>query len=177
VIYGQIKKLIRVNTKELENYAGDSVLVSEEKLKKGDRLIFSMIKMCTRLTARHDLANEKSKKSAVMMQYYKFETVSKKLCEQYRNRTTGENGLAGNLIMLNNGLEIWQQRLELASQAHDLTNKSKSEKLKLSESDWVMLYQSLDEWTEFLKKASLAVGNQLKDLDELNPKNVNNPDV
>jgi hypothetical protein len=75
VIYGQIKKLIRTNTKELENYAGDSVLGSEEKLKKGERLIFTMIKMCTRLTARHDLANEKSKKSAIMLQYYQFESV------------------------------------------------------------------------------------------------------
>jgi hypothetical protein len=90
---------------------------------------------------------------------------------------TGENGLASNLIMLNNGLEIWQQRLELASQTGDLSNKQKSEKLKLSESDWIVLYQSLDEWSEFLKKGSLAVGNQLKELDELNPKNVKNPEV
>jgi hypothetical protein len=99
------------------------------------------------------------------------------LSEQYRNRATGDNGLASNLIMLNNGLEIWQQRLELASQSNEIFNKQKSEKLKLTDSDWIVLYQSLDEWSEFIKKASLAVGNPLKELDELNPKNVKNTEV
>jgi hypothetical protein len=111
---------------------------------------------------------------------------SKKLCEQYRNRVTGENGLATNMIVLNNSLEFWQQRLELAAsqfqQQQDGSNSNSSKsngitltatttstntKIKFSDADWQIIYQSIDEWQDLTKKAEIAIGNPLKEIDDL----------
>ena len=154
--------------KEMENYAGDSVFISEEKLKRSERIIFSMVKLCNRLTKLHDMANEK-KKSMVLLEYEDLEKTTKKICEQYRNRATGDNGLANNLIMLNNSLEIWQQKLELATQSSEVINKQKLDKLKITNADWTVFYQSIDEWIDHARKAMLSTGNPLKEIDELKP--------
>lgn len=86
---------------------------------------------------------------------------------------SGDNGVANNMILFNNGLEIWQQRLELAAASSggggEKATKSENNKLKLTDADWLVFYQSFDEWFEYLKRGLMSVGNPLKDLDDTKP--------
>ena len=86
--------------------------------------------------------------------------------------------------MLNNALEIWQQRFELAVQSFEtkkknsenndnLSNVSNQNKLKITDNDWQVFFQSIEEWLEYTRKALLAIGNPLKEIDDLKPKNNN----
>lgn len=75
MIYGQVKKLIRISMKEMENYSGDGVIANEENLKKSERIVFSLLKMCNRLTVRHDLDKLKTKKAEGLLHYDELEKV------------------------------------------------------------------------------------------------------
>lgn len=77
----------------------------------------------------------------------------KLLHEQYRNRSTGDNGLLKCLIGLNNGLDLWNQKFNF-----HIEGKNGKNKVKITDGEWPMLYQVVDEWCEYINKAKSVVG-------------------
>jgi hypothetical protein len=82
----------------------------------------------------------------------------KLLHEQYRTRSTGDNGLLKCLIGLNNGLDLWNQKFHF-----HIEGKNGKNKVKITDGEWSILYQIVDEWCDFINKAKNFVGVSLKD--------------
>ena len=82
----------------------------------------------------------------------------KHLHEQYRNRSTGDNGLLKCMINLNNGLDMWHQKLNF-----HIEGKNGKNKVKIAEGEWPILYALVDEWMDFINKAKKSVGVPLKE--------------
>lgn len=71
VLQVQIRNLIEAMTKEIENFSGNSFTDNEENLQKCDRIIYSLTKLCNKITSRH----ETSKDSEKYEQYMKYENL------------------------------------------------------------------------------------------------------
>lgn len=88
----------------------------------------------------------------------------KQLHEQYRVRTCGDNGMSKSLTNFVNGLDVWIQKLS----THMLNEFAKT-KIKVGEAEWQALYQSFDDWFEFLNKAFNVLGNPLLETNDSKP--------
>lgn len=94
---------------------------------------------------------------------------TKRLQEQYRVRTSGENGISRNMIVLINGMDVWVQKLlyaQYSAATNKDTKKENNNKGKLGEQEWMAMYQSFDEWFSSLAKTLKSIGNPLKDSNE-----------
>ena len=92
----------------------------------------------------------------------------KLLHEQYRTRSSGDNGLLKTLISLNNGFDLWHQKLHF-----HIEGKNGKNKVRITDGEWSILYQIIDEWCEFVNRIKNFIGVPLKD--ESMP-NSNSPD-
>ena len=61
VIVNQLKKVYEITVRDSENYTGDAVLNSEENLKKGERCLFQIVQLSTKIINRHEQAKEQEK--------------------------------------------------------------------------------------------------------------------
>lgn len=69
-----MKRILDQTTQETENFNGDSVLISEERLKKCDRIVYQFIQFCKKLSTRHELTTKDKKKNE---EYNKYEDLQK----------------------------------------------------------------------------------------------------
>ena len=69
----QAKIIYETSIKLTEVFAGDALIVSEEKLKKGERLVSQFFQLCERITFRHGLSKNGS--NEVYMKYETFQHV------------------------------------------------------------------------------------------------------
>ena len=83
--------------------------------------------------------------------------------EQYRNRTSGDNGLSKNYNIINGGLDLWIQKL--TSQL--LSESSGKNKVKLNDSDWQAFLHSFDDWQEAIQQALKSIGWPLRHATDL----------
>lgn len=47
--------------KDAEHFNGDSVLISEEKIKKAERILFQFVQLCNRVAGRHEPVRDEQK--------------------------------------------------------------------------------------------------------------------
>ena len=79
--------------------------------------------------------------------------------DQYRNRTSGDNGVSKNLVALINGLDVWLQKMNTQL---DLDN-IRTSRIKLNEVEWQSFHQNFEEWQEYLLKSINLIGSPLKE--------------
>jgi hypothetical protein len=69
-----------------------------------------------------------------------------------------------------NGLDVWVQKLTSAQLSNINNNNGKNtNKNKLGEQEWAALYQSFDEWFDFLDKTYESIGVPVKDVTDSKP--------
>lgn len=88
----------------------------------------------------------------------------KQLHDQYRVRSTGDNGLLRNILALNNGFDHWQAKL--AANTQDKLGKNKA---KITESEWILFYQSFDEWIEIIGRTINFIGKSMTEENQPTP--------
>jgi hypothetical protein len=71
VLVDQLKKIYEVTARDSENFTGDAVLSSEENLKKGERCLFLIVQLSTKIINRHEPAKEQEK----IDKYMRYETL------------------------------------------------------------------------------------------------------
>lgn len=72
-----------------------------------------------------------------------------------------------------NGLDVWVQKLTSAQFSNSNNNNGNAakntNKNKLGEQEWAALYQSFDEWFDFLDKTYESIGLPVKDVTDSKP--------
>lgn len=61
MIANHVRKLYQAVNAECESIGVEEIIKNEEKLKKAERCIYSLIKLCDAVTARHEHAKEPEK--------------------------------------------------------------------------------------------------------------------
>lgn len=82
--------------------------------------------------------------------------------DHYRNRIGGDNGISKYLSTLNNGLDVWFQKVST-----QILNENGKSKTKITEAEWLNFYQAIDELVDCTSKIEQCVGYPLKDFIEL----------
>ena len=72
-----MKRIFNLSSRESENFTGDVVLISDEKIKKAERTIYQLIQMCNKITSRHQPSKDKEKLEKYM-KYEKLQNVIRK---------------------------------------------------------------------------------------------------
>ena len=70
-LVSQLQTIIELVTKESEQFSGDSVLDSEEQIKKAERLVYQLVQICNKVTTRHEDAKEPEK----VEKYMRYQTM------------------------------------------------------------------------------------------------------
>jgi hypothetical protein len=161
LIHGQIKKIHQIVNKQAEMLTGEAAIMSEDKIKKGDNYLNTMLQMCTKLRLRHNPAKEQSKLDQ-LNKYDKIEKDVKLLHQQYKTRAIGDNGLSRHLINLNNGLDLW--RRNLYTQILIYEDETKANKPKMTDYEWIGFYQLVDEWKGLLAKSVKSIGSLVREI-------------
>ena len=143
------------------------VLNAEENLKKGERALFQIVQLSTKIISRHEPAKEQSKIDKYM-KYEHFESDIKLLQEQYRNRSSGDNGLSRNYSILNSGIDLWIQKF-MNQLINEKSGKSFKATSKLDESEWSSFLTAIDDWQDCIKLALRAIGWPLRQHTDLKP--------
>jgi hypothetical protein len=161
LIHGQIKKIHQIVNKQAEILTGEAAIMSEDKIKKGDNYLNTMLQICSKLRLRHNPAKEQSKLDQ-LNKYEKIEKDVKLLHQQYKTRAIGDNGLSRHLINLNNGLDLW--RRNLYTQILIYEDETKANKPKMTDYEWIAFYQLVDEWKILLEKSAKSVGSLVREV-------------
>lgn len=71
-LFSKTKTILETTSRDAEDFNGDSVLLSEEKIKKAERLLFNIMQFCNRVSARH----EPVKDPKVYQEFKKYEILN-----------------------------------------------------------------------------------------------------
>ncbi|CAF0722793.1 unnamed protein product, partial [Brachionus calyciflorus] len=170
-LFSQTKKILDTVAKDSELFNGDSVLLSEEKLKKGERILFSFVQLCNRVASRHEPVRD-LKKYQEFKGYETLNTDIKLLHDHYRNRTSGDNGVSKSLNTLSNILDLWQQKM-----SSQIISENSKGKVRISESEWTSFFQALDECMDLTYKTENAIGQPLKEGTDGSPNGIDHPEI
>ena len=70
-LVNQLQMIIDLVTRESEQFSGDSVLDSEEQIKKAERIVYQLVQICNKVTTRHEDAKEPEK----VEKYMRYQTM------------------------------------------------------------------------------------------------------
>jgi hypothetical protein len=66
--------------RQLEDFNGDAVLISEDKLKKGERIVYTLVQISNTIINRH----EPSKDLKKMDEYMRYEQIQQVNIDEYK---------------------------------------------------------------------------------------------
>ena len=171
VLHYQIKCLHELINAEADSFSGELILVNDERIKKGETLLFKVSKRFEQLKARHPHIVENDKHREQALAYDKLQKSIKQLHQQYRNRISGSDGLSRLLIDLNNNLDMWRRKL------YQYKDKDESELKRAvavstagsgsrsGENEWQSLLEQTEVWLERCVEAIKKLNANSKPLD------------
>ncbi|XP_075472612.1 axonemal dynein light chain domain-containing protein 1 [Ascaphus truei] len=146
-ILEDLKSWENMLTQELQQFEGALLLSSQDTLKTAAGIHNQWVALGNKLLRRHESLDGNLPPEQKAM-----EDVSssiRQLCEQYRRRVEGENGVPAVLTSLFYSLESWSLRL------HALKNRPHG----VTQSDWLNFCNLIPEWIAQTEKALELIGS------------------
>uniref|UniRef100_A0A6I8NCU4 Axonemal dynein light chain domain containing 1 n=1 Tax=Ornithorhynchus anatinus TaxID=9258 RepID=A0A6I8NCU4_ORNAN len=136
-------------SEDTQQFGGDQLLGKLETLKVANNLQKNWTELGLSMLLRHKSLDGEMPPELQLMEDINLNT--KKLCEEYDIRVSGENGLAKIFPSLNNCLESWVLKMETGQQ-----------RTRMSHADWISLYQNIPEMLSQLNELLATVGSAQK---------------
>ena len=144
------KYWVELTGREVEKFTGDTVLISEESLKKSEVNIATWKDLINKILTRHG-GYSNPNHEALFKEIQIAHT-------QFRIRSQGDNGLARALLNFNAILEAWYQKLFAHVQSANSEVLGKKMGSKMIEPEWVVFYESFAELNESINLAIKCIG-------------------
>ena len=71
LIVSQLRRLFQISSLECEKFNGETIMQSEEKIKKSQSFIYKLVTLCTKLINRHDHSSDPEK----VKKYMRYQTL------------------------------------------------------------------------------------------------------
>ncbi|KAL5011861.1 hypothetical protein ScPMuIL_010412 [Solemya velum] len=141
-----IKRWQEILGKETDKFAGDILLSDRERLNKIEHETEGWTENANRVFSRH--FGQSGKLHSDQKNLNKLNEQIADVIRQINNRTTGENGVASNLIHLRNSLEAWDMRIVAVLNGT----------LVVPDSEWSSLAHQMEEWISTAREAIDFIG-------------------
>ncbi|XP_078605454.1 axonemal dynein light chain domain-containing protein 1-like isoform X2 [Branchiostoma floridae x Branchiostoma japonicum] len=151
-LYDDISIWEDVISTEMETFAGDHLLGFQDQLAAMNKHMESWTDASLKVFNRHHTEDGSNYPDHEKM--IKLNEEVETLVKQYNIRVMGENGVAKEMIMLQNGYETWHNKLG---------NVGKG--ASLSDNDWYRLYEQFDTWITQVGNIVLLVGTTQREED------------
>ncbi|XP_075038400.1 axonemal dynein light chain domain-containing protein 1 [Mixophyes fleayi] len=134
-------------SEEQQQFEGSRVVNSQESLQAAADIQKQWSQLGEIVFKRHESVDGSPAPEHQFME--DLNNTTKQLCEQYRRRVQGDNGVARGLTSFSNSLESWSLPLH----AHKYVPKD------ITESDWTNLYHLLPEWIAQAERILELIGS------------------
>ncbi|XP_068095833.1 axonemal dynein light chain domain-containing protein 1 [Hyperolius riggenbachi] len=138
-------------SEEQQQYEGNKVLSNQESLKAAADIQKEWTQLGEKVLRRHQGLDGKPAPEQEAMD--DLNNTIELLCQQYKTRVEGENGVARGLLALTSSLQNWSLPIQgLKSAPHEI-----------KESDWSNLYHLLPEWTTQAETSLELIGSSISE--------------
>ncbi|KAM8930592.1 axonemal dynein light chain domain-containing protein 1 [Pelodytes ibericus] len=142
-----LKNWENMMNEELQQFEGNRILNNQETLKTAVNIQMQWVELGQKLLQRHQTidGDEAPEKKAMDEVNNRIE----ELCEQYRRRIEGDNGLARALMTFCGSLGNWSLQLCALKVSPN----------GIGESDWLLIYHQLPDWLTLADQALELIGS------------------